>query len=310
MATKVVKKLFERSDSSSQEGLREVRSGMRSVMYGIIANVFLVIVKGGAGILGNSYALIADAVESALDILSALVVWAGLRYSVIPPDKNHPYGHGKAEPLATVVVSITLFAAALGISIQSIREIVTPHHAPEPFTLAILVLVVILKEILFRNINAVGKASNSTALQSDALHHRSDALTSIAAFLGISIALIGGEGYESADDWAALCASAIIVYNAYKILRPALYELSDALPDIDIENRIRKVAQNVDGVVGTHKCYVRKMGLKYHVDLDVIVDGSISVRSGHEIAHRVQDTIRTSDSVFIKVFIHIEPGDK
>lgn len=294
--------------TNSDSQIKSVDAGMKSVMYGIIANAVLVIIKGGAGILGNSYALIADAVESGLDILSSLVVWAGLRYSVRPPDENHPYGHGKVEPLATIVVAITLFAAALGISLESVKEILTPHHAPAPFTLIVLVLVVILKEILFRQVHAAGAAANSTAVKSDAWHHRSDALTSIAAFIGISVALIGGKGYESADDWAALCASVIIAYNAYRIMRPAVYELSDAVPDIDIENRIRKVAEVVPGVLGTHKCNVRKMGLSYYIDLDVIVDGGITVTEGHTIAHKVQDAIRASDSVFTKVLIHVEPA--
>jgi cation diffusion facilitator family transporter len=283
--------------------------GMRSTLIGILANVLLAVVKGVAGILGNSYALIADAIESTTDIISSLIVWSGLKISISPPDKNHPYGHGKAEPLAAVAVSLTLIGAAITIAIQSIREIVTPHHIPEPFTLAVLVLVVITKETLFRFVVNVGKTIKSTAVKSDAWHHRSDAITSAAAFIGISIALIGGEDYESADDWAALFASFIIVFNAYRILRPALNEVMDTSPSSEFEDAIRKVAENVPGVIALGKCFVRKMGFSYYVDLHVTVDSLISVRDGHNIADHVKDAIRISHPSVADVLIHIEPSD-
>lgn len=285
------------------------RKGLRSTFIGILANTLLAAVKGLAGVLGNSYALIADAIESATDIASSLIVIGGLKISTLPPDADHPYGHGKAEPLAAAVVSLTLVAAAIGIAIQSIREIHSPHHAPEPFTLAVLVLVVITKESLFRFVFNVGQTVNSTAVKSDAWHHRSDAITSAAAFVGISISLIGGAGYESADDWAALFASSIIILNAYRILRPAIDEVMDAAPSSEFEHAIRKVAQGVEGVVALEKCLIRKMGLSYYVDLHVTVDGKISVREGHDIARRVKTAIRTAHPSVAEVLIHIEPSD-
>jgi cation diffusion facilitator family transporter len=286
---------------------RLARQGMRSTLVGIGANLLLAVTKGVAGILGHSYALIADAVESSMDIASSLIVWLALRYSVKPPDENHPYGHGKAEPLAGMAVSLALFAAATGIAIESVKEIRTPHHAPAPFTLVVLVLVIAVKETLFRYVFKVGDSTRSTAVKSDAWHHRSDALTSGGAFVGISIALIGGVGYESADDWAALFAAFIIALNAYLLLRPALDELTDAKPDPALEAQVRHVAGRIPDVIGTHKCHVRKMGFDYYVDLDVIVDGGMTVRRGHEIAHDVQDAIRAANPLFTKVLIHVEP---
>ena len=280
---------------------------MRSTLVGIGANLVLAAIKGTAGIVGHSYALIADAVESTMDIASSLIVWMGLRYSVKPPDDNHPYGHGKAEPLAAMAVSMALFAAALGVAIESVREIRLPHHAPAPFTLVVLVLVIAVKETLFRYVLKIGDSTRSTAVKSDAWHHRSDALTSVAALVGISIALIGGPGYESADDWAALFAAFIIGLNAYLLLRPALDELTDAKPDPALEVQIRTVAQQIPEVIGTHKCHVRKMGFDYYVDLDVIVDGAMTVTRGHEIAHEVQNAIRVANPLFSKVLIHVEP---
>jgi cation diffusion facilitator family transporter len=271
--------------------------------------MLLAATKGIAGVAGNSYALIADAIESATDIASSLIVWGGLKISALPPDEHHPYGHGKAEPLAAVAVSLTLVAAAIGIAIQSTREIITPHHAPAPFTLIVLVLVVVAKETLYRFVFKVGESVNSTAVKSDAWHHRSDAITSAAAAIGISVALIGGEGYESADDWAALFASAIIVVNAFRILRPAVNEVMDAAPPAGVELSIREAAQHVPGVILLEKCFVRKAGFSYYVDLHVTVDGGLSVREGHDIARKVKQAIRSSRPHVVEVLVHIEPSD-
>ena len=286
-----------------------VFKGLRSTLIGIIANILLAAIKATAGVLGNSYALIADAIESTTDITSSIIVWGGLKISVIPPDADHPYGHGKAEPLAAVVVSLTLIVAAIVIAIQSVREMITPHHAPAAFTLAVLVFVVITKEILFRFVFNVGEGINSTAVKSDAWHHRSDAITSTAVFIGISIALIGGRGYESADGWAALFASAIILFNAFRILRPAINEVMDRAPSSDFDRSIRQAAQHVEGVIALEKCFIRKMGFSYYVDLHVTVDGGISVRHGHDIARQVKDAIRTSHPNVAEVLVHIEPSD-
>ncbi|MGA9116323.1 MAG: cation diffusion facilitator family transporter [Bacteroidota bacterium] len=285
------------------------REGLRPAFYAILTNTLLAAVKGIAGVAGNSYALIADAVESATDVAGSFIVWGGLKISGIPPDADHPYGHGKAEPLAATVVSLTLMAAAVGIAIQSIREILTPHHAPAFFTLPVLLAVVITKESLARFVFRVGENIRSTALRSDAWHHRSDALTSAAAFIGISVALIGGPGFESADDWAALFASGIIAFNAARILRPAVDEVMDAAPPSDLELAVRGTARGVPGVVALEKCFVRKVGFAYYVDLHVTLDGNLTVREGHDIARRVRADILTSHAAVADVLVHVEPSD-
>ncbi|MGA9118239.1 MAG: cation diffusion facilitator family transporter [Bacteroidota bacterium] len=293
----------------STESPHPVHKGLRSTLIGILANALLAVIKATAGFLGNSYALIADAIESTTDIVSSLIVWSGLKISALPPDTDHPYGHGKAEPLAAIVVSLTLIGAAIVIAVQSVREILTPHHTPAAFTLAVLILVVVTKETLFRFVFGVGQTINSTAVKSDAWHHRSDAITSAAAFVGISISLIGGVGYESADDWAALFASAIILFNAYRILRPAINEVMDSAPSSDVEQRVRQSAQHVEGVIALEKCLIRKMGFSYYVDLHVTVDGKLSVREGHDIARQVKQAIRTANPNIAEVLVHIEPSD-
>src|SRR6059036_2409147 len=206
------------------------QTGARLALFGLIVNVILAAAKILAGVIGHAYVLIADGIESALDVGGSIVIWGGLTVAARPPDATHPYGHGKAEPIAAVVVAVGVLAAALGLAIESVREILTPHHGPAPFTLAILVVVIVVKEILFRYVNRIGRYVESTAVQTDAWHHRSDALTSAAAFIGISVALIGGSRWQSADDWAALFACAVIAANGIRLLRPAFYEIMDTAP--------------------------------------------------------------------------------
>ncbi|MCW8129640.1 MAG: cation transporter [Planctomycetota bacterium] len=281
---------------------------MKWMLRGVLVNAILAIVKILAGMFGNSYALVADGVESTLDILGSLLVWGGLHISSAPPDAGHPYGHGKAEPLAAIVVSLTLVGAGVLLAIESVREILTPHHAPAPFTLFVLVGVVVVKETLFRTIFEVGEAIGSTAVIGDAWHHRSDALTSACAFVGIGIALVMGKGYESADDWATLAACAVIAYNGYRIFRPALAEMMDAAPNPDVEARIRETAGAVAGVQGLDKCLVRKSGLAYFVDLHVLVDGAMTVEEGHALGHQVKDALMKAGLSIADVLVHLEPA--
>lgn len=282
-------------------------TGMKTTLIGIAISVMLVFLKGIAGYLGHSYALIADATETGADVISSALLWVGLRIALKRPDEEHPYGHGKAEPLAAVVISLFLIGAAMWIAYHSFQFISTPHHLPEKFTLWILIIVITIKEIMFRYVLKVGKKINSQAVKADAYHHRSDAITSVAAFVGISIALIGGKGYEGADDWAALIASGLILYNAVGLLRPALAEIMDAAPSDEIVMKVRKLASTVSNVRAIEKCYVRKMGFDYYVDLHIEVNGELSVTEGHRISHLVKDAILKSDLRVIDVLVHVEP---
>jgi cation diffusion facilitator family transporter len=234
--------------------------GIRAALLGMAVNAVLALTKLAAGIVGNSYALIADAVESSTDIFSSLIVWRGLRVAAKPPDPDHPYGHGKAEPIAAAIVSLLLLGAAVGIAFAAVEEIRTPHHAPAPFTLVVLIAVVLVKEGLFRRVARVGEETGSTAVRADAWHHRSDAITSAAAFVGIAIALVGGPGWETADDWAALVAAVVIAVNGVRLLRPAVDALMDRMPDPDVVDRIGAAAREVPGVLATEKLRVRTFG--------------------------------------------------
>ena len=285
-----------------------LQTGARVALFGMVVNLIFATAKILGGLFGHAYVLIADGIESALDVGGSFVIWGGLKLAARPPDETHPYGHGKAEPIAAAVVAFGVLAAAAGLAIQSVREILTPHYGPAPFTLGILIVVIVVKEILFRYVNRIGRRVESTAVQTDAWHHRSDALTSAAAFIGISVALIGGRGWKSADDWAALFACAVIAANGIRLLRPALYEIMDTAPRGQIVDLVRDAARSVPGVRDVEKSFVRKMGLSFYADLHVKVDGDISVRDGHRIAHEVKQAIQQTDSRIADVLVHIEPA--
>ncbi|AMQ56274.1 cation diffusion facilitator family transporter [Algoriphagus sanaruensis] len=281
---------------------------IRTVIFSMLGNMVLAVIKFLGGIFGHSYALIADGIESTVDIFSSLLVLLGLRYAARPADENHPYGHGKAEPLITFAVVVFLVLSAFTIAWQSIQNIQTPHALPESWTLWVLAGIILWKETSFQVVLRRSKKLGSSSLKAEAWHHRSDAITSVAAFIGISIALFGGEGFEVADDYAALLAVGFILYNCYGIFRPALGEVMDENNHDTLVEEIRQVALTVPGVSDTEKCFIRKAGMKYHVDLHAHVDGKLTVREGHDIAHELKDTLRREIPQLGHVLIHIEPS--
>ncbi|HXN76736.1 MAG TPA: cation diffusion facilitator family transporter [Gemmatimonadaceae bacterium] len=283
------------------------RRSIRWAQAGLLVNALLVLVKLVAGIVGHANALVADAVESSADIFSSLIVWMGLSIAARPADEDHPYGHGKAEPLAAVVVSLMLLGAAVGISILAIREIQTPHHLPAPFTLFVAAGVIIVKEILYRRVLRVGRDVGSTAVTADAWHHRADAISSLAAFIGISIALLGGHGWEAADDWAALVAALLVAVNGVRTLRPAISGLMDEAPDRSVKERVLEAASAVDGVRNVENLKVRRSGLGFYVDLHVQADPGISLEDAHEIAATVKYAIVEAVPNVAGVLVHMEP---
>jgi cation diffusion facilitator family transporter len=292
--------------------MSDIQRGIRAAQTGMIINAGLAGIKLVAGIVGNTYALIADAVESGADVFASLLVWGGLAVAAQPADDDHPYGHGKAEALAAAAVSIMLLGAATGIAIEAVREIRTPHKVPAPWTLAVLVGVMIIKWVLARRVSAVGNEMGSTAVKADAQHHLSDAITSAAAFIGISLAVVGsrasgGEGWESADDWAALVASAVIAFNGVSMLRAATHDLMDRMPGEDIVGPIRAAALAVPGVSTIEKLHVRKAGMAYRVTVHVQTDGTMSLEAAHALGGRVKSAICSSEPRVNYVLVHMEP---
>jgi len=284
-----------------------VRQGIRATQIGMLINAGLAITKLIAGLVGNTYALVADAIESTADIFSSIIVWRGLAIASLPADEDHPFGHGKAESLAAAVVSLMLIGAAVGIALEASSEIRNPHHAPAPWTLAVLIVVMLVKALLSWRVKAVGVDLGSKAVKADAFHHLSDAITSSAAFIGISVALIGGPGWESADDWAALAASCIIAYNGIAMIRPALHDLMDRMPGEDVVAPVRRAAEAVPGVLAIEKLYVRPMGTWYRVTIHVQAEGTMPLHDAHILGGRVRRAIREAVPRVQDVLVHMEP---
>ncbi len=285
-----------------------LQRSLRATFLGMIANTLLATAKLATGIAGHSNALVADAVESLADLFSSVIVWRGLVVAAEPADADHPYGHGKAEPIAAAVVSTMLLLAAASITIQAAFEILHSHHVPSSYTLVVLIVVVAIKESLFRFVMREGVSVESSTVRTDAWHHRSDAITSLAAGLGISISLIGGPKYSAADGVAAVVAAGIIAWNGWRLLRPALDELMDTSPEPAVTERIREIASAASGVVCVEKCIVRKMGYHLFVDMHVEVDPQMTVQRAHEIAHGVKDRVRQELPAVHDVLVHVEPA--
>ena len=284
-----------------------LQRSLRATFIGMVTNAVLSGVKLAAGIAGHSQALIADAVESFADVFSSIIVWRGLVVAAAPPDEDHPYGHGKAEPIAAAVVSGMLLLAAGLIAFHSLAGITGPRVAPSSWTLIILGGVVVVKETLFRFVHHEGAHVESSAVKTDAWHHRSDAITSVAAFIGISIALIGGKGYEAADNWAALAAACVIAWNGLRLLFPTASELMDKAPDRQVIERIRHIAEAIPGIASVEKCIVRKMGYQYYAEMHLEVDPQMTVLRSHELAHEAKDKIRAELPRVSDVLVHVEP---
>lgn len=283
--------------------------GIGAARLALGVNAVMVAVKVTTGLVGNSYALVADGVESTLDIFSSLIVWRGLSVASREADDRYHFGYGKAESIAAAAVSILLLLAALGISIEAVREIVTPHHVPEPYTLAVLVGVVAVKEGLFRRMLRVGTEVESAAVTADAWHHRSDAITSAAAFVGIAVALVGGPAWAPADDVAALLASGIIAFNGVRLLRPALQDLMDRAPEPVVLRRVETVARGVDGVREVEKIQARRAGMGYFIAMHVEADPSMTLHEAHLLGHRVKDGILEAIPSVLDVLVHMEPHE-
>jgi cation diffusion facilitator family transporter len=281
--------------------------GARMIAGGMALNAALALIKVGGGVLGHAYALVADGVESLTDIAISVLIWAGFQWAARPPDENHPYGHGKAEAVSGLLTALVVVGTGVGVGWHAVTEIRDPQRLPNWWTLLILAGVVGTKIGFSRRLGQVGRDTESTALGAEALHHLSDAMASAAAFVGISIAVVGGPRYAAADGWAALVASAVIAYSGMKIFRKALNEIMDIAVPAKTENAVRAIAVRVPGVASLHRCRVRKSGLSYLVDIQIRVPGDMSVREGHDIAHAVKDTLLASKLRVSDVSVHVEP---
>ncbi|HTI72305.1 MAG TPA: cation diffusion facilitator family transporter [Candidatus Limnocylindria bacterium] len=288
--------------------MSSIHHAVKLVWVSLAINAVLAVIKILTGFHGHAQALIADGVESAADVVSSLIVLWGINLASRPPDRDHPYGHGKYDSLASIAVAGMLLGAAIWIAVDSIHQLVTPHPLPSPFTIVVLVGVIVLKVVLHRYLSGAGRQIESHSLHGEAIHQHADALTSAAALIGIAIAVLGGPAYANADSWAALVACVVIIYNAIRLIRPAVDEILDASVSDETVRAVRTVASETNGVDGVGKCRVRKSGFGLLVDIHVKVPGELSVRCGHDLAHAVEDRLRQSELGIQDVIVHIEPA--
>lgn len=282
---------------------------MRAARAGLLANAILAVVKGSAGVLGNSFALVADAVESLGDILGSMLVWGGLRVSALDADSDHPYGHGKAESIAAARVGLLLLVAAAWIGIRAVRWIITPHPVPAPWTLAVLAVVIVVKETFFRRVLRLAHDLDSRVVAADAWHHRSDVISSVAAMIGVGIAVLGGPAWYWADEAAAIVAGGFIAVNGWRIVQPALHDLMDGAPSTSLVDQVRAAAEAVPGVTATEKLMARRVGSRVWIDLHVHADPAMPLRDSHILSGMVKSAIRRAVPVVENVLVHMEPHE-
>jgi cation diffusion facilitator family transporter len=286
----------------------------RNTVIGLFVSIVLAAGKLVSGIVGHSSALVADGVESLADTIGSIAVWQGFRVASRPPDADHPYGYGRAETLAALGVGAMLVVAAAVIVVKAFRDMLSPHSAPASWTLIVLVGVVCAKEVLFRLVLRGADMFESDAARADAWHHRSDAITSAAAFIGVSIAIWGPGVFSAprlvlADEVAAMVASGIILFTAVRLIRPSLRELLDATTP-GLAEKVRATAAQTEGVALVEKVHVRKSGRGYLVDMHLHVPQDLSVRAAHALAGKVKATVREKHPGVHHVLIHVEPDDR
>jgi len=286
----------------------------RNTLVGLVVSILLAGGKFVAGILGHSSAIVADGVESLADTIGSLTIWQGFRVASRKPDADHPYGYGRAETLAALSVGALLVVAAVVIVAKAFRDMLSPHSAPAAWTLMVLVGVIVTKEILFRLVLRGAEMFESDAARADAWHHRSDAITSAAAFIGVSIAIWGPDMFNAprlvlADEVAAMIASGIILFTAVRLIRPSLRELLDAATP-DLAEKIHATAAQVEGVALVEKVHVRKSGRGYLVDMHLHVPQDLSVRAAHALAGKVKAIVRERHPSVHHVLIHVEPDER
>jgi len=284
------------------------RTGQQAAVVGIVSNLVLSIGKIIAGVIGNSSALITDGIHSASDIVTSLAVFLGMKIAKRPPDKEHPYGHGKAENIAAKTVAIILILVSIQIVYTNIGGITTERYIlPSSLAIWVAIASIIIKEGLFQYKISIGKRLNSSSLISDAWHHRSDAFSSFIVLIGIIGAKIGGTRWIFLDRLAAVIVGLIILGIGIKLFIKTASELMDKMPETKILKKINSIALSVEGVMDTETLKARKIGLDIFVDIHIEVNKNITIEKGHKIAHKVKGTLIEKMPVIKDVLVHIEP---
>lgn len=280
----------------------------RVALLGLALNAIIGFGKLAAGLLGNSYALVADAGESLVDVVGSLLVWAGLRYARVPADDEHPYGHWRAESLAALLASQLILLVGVAIAYGAFIRLLQDTPPPKPWTILVLLAVIVLKESMFRLQRKEAKRAASPALQSEAWHHRSDAITSVAALVGVTTAVLGGPRWAVCDPLAGMLAAAIVLFNGVRLARPPLLDLMDTTAP-EIANAATAIAMRDNAVHAVEQAHARRLGRRYWIDMHIEVDPTMTVENAHRTTGRLKESIRTELPAVTNVLIHIEPHE-
>lgn len=284
------------------------RQVTRAALLGLVVNVLLAIIKLIGGIFGQSFALIADAVNSLGDVVATVIVLVALRVAQAPADDEHPYGHTRAEGIAASNVAVLIIVSALVVGWEAITRLGEPAHAPRLWTLGIAGANVVIKEALYQYKIRVGRRNNSTAIIANAWDHRADAFCSLAVLAGLTIVAIGGRDYRWADEAASLVVVAAIIWSGSTLFLKAAHELMDVQADPEFVEQLRQAARGVAGVADVEKLWVRKSGLEYFADIHIEVAPHMSVAQGHDIGHAVKDHLVHTFPTLRDVMVHLEPS--
>ncbi|MEH6989071.1 cation diffusion facilitator family transporter [Cytobacillus firmus] len=284
-----------------------------AAIIGIVGNIILAALKWGIGVYSGSKALVADAVHSASDVAGSFAVYLGLRAAKQPPDEDHPYGHGKAELIAAIIVAVLLFLVGIEIGKSSFESFFSPIEPPKAIAIAAVVVSIIVKEAMFRYKYNLGKKLNSDALIVNAYEHRSDVYSSIAALIGIGCAIIGGrmgiEWLEYADPVAGLIVSLMILQMAWRLGKESIHSTLDHVLHEEDTLEMRKTAESVDHVKRIDELHAREHGHYVIVDIKVSVDPNMTVEDGHRVGKEVKRKLLQLENVQ-NVFVHINPYSK
>jgi cation diffusion facilitator family transporter len=284
------------------------RQGRRAAFWSVVASLCLGVLKLAGGLFGNSVALVSDAVHSLGDALTAVAVWGALLWAQRPADREHPYGHTRAEAVAGSNIAWLLILSGVGVAWEALRTLSEPSPAPAWYTLVIAAVSIVVKEGLYHYNQHIARRTGSSALRAAAWDHRLDALGSCVVLAGLGLAVWGGPAWHAADHVAALAVAGVILWTGLNLFWNSLQELMDRQADPDLLATVRREALAVPGVLGVEKLLVRKTGLEYLVDIHVEVDPDISVRDGHAIAHAVKDRLVGRLITIKDVLVHIEPA--
>jgi cation diffusion facilitator family transporter len=284
------------------------RKARAITLAGMVINILLAALKFALGVWGRSQAVIADAIHSLSDMVTDLLVLVSLKFRATPADNDHPYGHHRIETIISVIISVILATAGIGIGWSAINRLGQPVEHPPLFVALIGPLAsIILKEMLFRRTRSIGKEIHSSALIANAWHHRSDAFSSIPTLIAVAIASTN-PAWAFLDPVGALIVALLILKAVWDIASPALAELTERGADSEDVKKIAQLVQTVQGVHSVHRIRTRQMGTGWFVDLHVLVDGDLTVRHGHDIATQVQECLFEDGPAIADVTVHIEPA--